>query len=367
MLNFDGDNTRMVSLGNYSEEELAIMKEKRVDFRKRFGELSSRSRTDAKEEKCYYCGNICSSFCNSHSIPAFSLKNIAVEGEVYTNNKLINLPMFDQDKGVKQSGTFQLICRKCDGKIFSVYENPDNYKNIPTPKMIAQIAIKNYLKSIAKRKFEIALCDNMYNNFIIPYNVYKEKQTVINLDLKEYIEELTRAKRIEKKNWDNEYYLFYYQKLDYVVPIAFQDNIALLIDFEDNIINDVYNKSSDYHIKYLHVCIFPLKESSVIMMFVDSKDKRYKLFYKQFSKLKHEDKLAAINYIIFMFSDNIYINKEVNENILNNNDLLEASRKSLEIESSKPISDTKAIVGENFSFSKMNKLPNLLLEKYKVR
>ena len=254
------------------------MKGNKIEFRKQLGKLLNKSRQDAKGEECYYCGKKCSSFCNSHSIPSFFLRNIAIEGDVYSNNKLVNLPLLDDDKGVNKSGTFQLICRECDSKIFSDYENPDNYEDVPSAKMIAQIAMKNYLKSISKRKFEIALYNNMYSSLGLSTEIYNQKQAINNLDLQEYIEEFNRAKRIEKKGWENEYYLFYYQKLDYVVPVAFQSNVALLIDFEGATINDIYNTSPDYHIKAVHICVFPLEKSSVIMMFIDSKDKRYRPF-----------------------------------------------------------------------------------------
>src|SRR5690625_7376742 len=70
-----------------------------------------------------------------------------------------------------------------------------------------------------------------------------------NLDLKEYIEGFNRAKKIENKGWDDEYYLIYHQKLDYVVPMAFQSNVALMVDFEGAIINNIYNESPNYKIK----------------------------------------------------------------------------------------------------------------------
>src|SRR5690625_3701773 len=97
------------------------MKENTVEYRKQIGRLLGESRKNAKDDKCFYCGEKCSSFCNSHSIPASFLKNIAVEGDLYNSNKLVNLAFIDKDYGVNQSGTFQLICRECDSKIFSDY------------------------------------------------------------------------------------------------------------------------------------------------------------------------------------------------------------------------------------------------------
>ncbi|WP_416045844.1 hypothetical protein [Priestia megaterium] len=363
--NNNEDFINMLSLG--VDLDLDTVNSQKVDFRKSLGKIQAKSRKDAKGEECFYCGEKCSSFCNSHSIPAFFLRNIAVDGDVYNNNKLVSFPLLDEDKGVNNTGTFQLICRDCDSKIFSDYENPDNYQNTPTSKMIAQIAMKNSLKSIAKRKFEIALYTNMKNDMAFPNDFYEQRQLINHLDLKEYIEDFNKAKRIEKKGWDNEYYLFYHQKLDYVVPIAFQSNIALVIDFKGSIINDIYNKSSNYKIQSMHICVFPLETSSIIMMFVDSKHKRYRSFYKQFKKLTPQDKLAAINYIIFSYSEDVYINKEVNEEVLQDTGLIDASRKGFDVLSTQPTVDAEMIGRENLDFSEINSIPNLLSEEFKIQ
>src|SRR5690625_6674030 len=80
------------------------------------------------------------------------------------------------------------------------------------------------------------------------------------------------------------------------------------------------------------------------LMFIDSKDnKRYRAFYKQFRKLSIEDKLAAINFIIFNYSEDVFINKEVNDEILSHKGLIDASRKSFEILTTNPNVDTKSI------------------------
>ena len=91
--------------------------------------------------------------------------------------------------------------------------------------------------------------------------------------------------------------LFCYEKLNYVVPVAFQGSITLIVDLDGNIINNIYNKDDKYRTQDVHICIFPLKEKSVVMMFIDSNSKRYRNFYKKFNKLSHNDKLSLINYI----------------------------------------------------------------------
>jgi hypothetical protein len=178
LLDFDKDFIRMLDLGMFTNAENNEMNTNKIEYKKMIGKLLGKSRQDAKTGECYYCGRPCSSFCNSHSVPAFCLRNIAVNGYVFYSNTLVSIPLLDYDKGVNESGTFHLICRECDSKIFSDYENPDNYRNKPTSKMLAQISMKNYLKSISKRLFELSLFDNMNAKLNMSMDLYEQKQCV---------------------------------------------------------------------------------------------------------------------------------------------------------------------------------------------
>ena len=135
-----------------------VDKEKRrdeiIEATKALNKMIKDSRNQAKQSNCYYCGNDCDSFCNSHTLPAFCLRNIAQNGKVFYSNTILDLPLLKDDNGVNEAGTFHLICRDCDSKVFQDYENPDNYKDIPSIKMLAQIDMKNNLKNISKRLME---------------------------------------------------------------------------------------------------------------------------------------------------------------------------------------------------------------------
>ena len=62
-------------------------KEKRrdeiIEATKALNKMIKDSRNQAKQSNCYYCGNDCDSFCNSHTLPAFCLRNIAQNGKVF--------------------------------------------------------------------------------------------------------------------------------------------------------------------------------------------------------------------------------------------------------------------------------------------
>ena len=348
----DGENDKIISS---------------LEDKKKINKIFSECRRAAKEDKCFFCGNNVSSFCNSHSLPSFCLKNISVNGEVYFANKMVGSTRMDEQGGVKKAGTFQLICRNCDSKEFQDYENPDNYKDTVQPKMLAQIAIKNCLRMIAKRKNENQLYKKNLQTSLLGKNFNVDQREYIDLDLTDYIKSYEKAKRLRNKNWNGEYYLFFYHKLNYVVPLAFQGLVSLIVDIDGNTVNDIYNKSPDYHIQDLHICVFPLKNETVIMMFVDSMDKRYRPFYKSFIKLPIDEKLSLVNYIIFLYSEDVFLSKAIPQEILVNKKLKEVMQQS-QVAVVQEV-DTDIIQHEAekvFSLQQHRSIPNLLDERYKL-
>lgn len=360
------DDVEFMKLGLGNEENREI-NSNLVEYKKKINKVLSEAHKDAKGSKCLYCGKETTSFCNSHSIPAFSLRNIATNGVLFHSNTLVEFPLMDYEKGINKAGTFQLICRECDGTIFQEYEEPNNYEHKPTPKMIAQIAMKNYLKAISKRLNEHAIYDKL-KDFTSQFAAIAEHmQDVQDKDLNEYKKGYDKAKRLSKKNCSDEYYVFFYEKLNYVVPMAFQSSVSLVVDLDGQLINDIYYENPNYKIEDMHICVFPLKDSSIVMLFMDSKNKRYRNFYKKFNKLSLQEKLSIVNYIIFLYSEDIFLSKEIPTDVLDNDNLKNISKQtSLAIASNpfvRPIDEAKNI----YDLSKHNTIPNLLNEKYKLR
>ena len=60
----------------------------------------------------------------------------------------------DIENGVNKSGTFNYICRNCDGTFFQDYESEANLIKNPTDKMLAEIAVKDMLLLMSKRATE---------------------------------------------------------------------------------------------------------------------------------------------------------------------------------------------------------------------
>ena len=274
-----------LDLSNFPKIDVENRKDDIISASKAINGLIKDSRALAKPAKCYYCDEPCDGFCNSHTLPAFCLRNIAQKGKVFYSNSILDLPTLKNDKGVNESGTFHLICRDCDSKIFQAYENPDNYDEIPTTKMLAQIDMKNNLKNISKRLIELEMYRLMGELIGMSAEWVDAKSAVSKLDLAEFKNSFFRAKKRDIKPFSGDYYIGFYEKLPYVAPIAFQGTIALIFDLEGNVINNIYNSDAKYKIKNVGVCIFPLEKSSIVMLFVDKDNTRYSKFFRQLRKL----------------------------------------------------------------------------------
>lgn len=140
----------------------------------------------------------------------------------------------------------------------------------------------------------------------------------------------------------------------------------MVCDFEDNVINDICNMNSDYHTKEIHIAVFPLEQESIVMLFVDTRDKRYRKFYQQLNKLPLDEQLSAINYIIFSYSENVYISKNIDESILTNGGFVATCQKSTIATASHPFGNALNAAVAEFSLSKRNEIPNLLSEKFRL-
>ena len=355
-----------LDLGATSESEMELLMGD-SPIKREINDIVKKSRAAAKQETCYYCGKEVSSFCNSHSVPAFCLRNISEDGNVLTLNALIDNPLFDREKGIKKAGTFQLICRDCDSKIFAEYENPDNYISKPSPKMIAQMALKNNLKLISKRLIEIEMYRIGQEAAGRKSEYFDVKTEISEIDLKEYIAGYQKAKKAIERDRSSEYYVCFYERLPYVVPIAFQCSVALVFDFEGNIINDIYNRSSEYEIKNINISILPMKNDSIILMFWDDGDTRYRKFYKQFRKLPLDDKLAALTFIMFAYSEDMYFSKEIQDDVKSSEQLCNVGRSTEEIFSITRFFDPYRTLKESYDLSKRHSIPNLLSSQYKLR
>ena len=72
-----------------------------IEIRKQMGKLLSQTRNLAKPDTCILCGKNQTSFCNSHSVPQLSLRNIADNGMLLHSSALLGVEVIDIEKRYK--------------------------------------------------------------------------------------------------------------------------------------------------------------------------------------------------------------------------------------------------------------------------
>ena len=181
-----------------------------IEARKTYSKLINKSKQQAKKSECLWCGEKITRFCNSHSLPQCILRNIDTDGKVDYFNSMLNLPLINSDKGINEAGTFKLLCRECDGKIFQDYENLASLCVRPSETVLEEIALKNVLMMLNKRYIEIELFNNMKNEFSMPYP-YEVKQEANSLDERDFWWDFIRIKDMIHTSSDekSKFKLFY--------------------------------------------------------------------------------------------------------------------------------------------------------------
>ena len=359
------NDIEMVKLGGMTPEERERYEKNKIEINKKVSSLIAEATKNAKLECCILCSKPCSSFCNSHSIPQFALKRIAEDGKVM-------LPLQDEiltigkDTGVNKAGTFHIICRDCDSRTFQLYEDPNAYNSKPTDQMLAQIALKDVLLMISKRNQEREQYKLVGEQAEFLKDFADEKIYLGDFDLRDYGEDLEYARSSLDGRKSNRYYLCFYTVLDYVVPYVAQSSVTLISDFEDSIVNNIYSQEQKYRIKAIHISVFPLKSTSAILLFIEDGVKRYRKFYRSLRKLPNDDQLAAINYLVFSYTENVFMNPTTHKELRKNDLFMDMCRKSTDFRSHTPfpLDDSLEAAVKEFSLSKRNEIPNLLSREY---
>ena len=330
-----------------------------IDAKKKVGSFLKSVQNDSKPNKCILCGQPKTSFCNSHSVPRMCLKNIAVDGKVLQANGLVGADIIDVEKGINNSGTFHFICNECDSKVFQDYENPDAWTDVaPTDRVLAQIALKDVLLMLSKRNMETLLWQRAAEMSNIGGMDYM--RTVQELDIRDFTEEMELYKGITAET-NEQFKVVFYEKLPYTVPIATQVALVLDKDFEGNEIKEIFNISEDVRIQNLHISIFPLEDSSVVIVFYHRRDKNYRRFHRQFNCLSHEKKLEYINYWIFKYTENYFFSPRIKSILEEDEKLQMLSQENY------GVSNLGYILGPDdllYEEVKSSEITNLLIERF---
>ena len=273
-----------------------------------FNKLKKDIQKQVKPSECILCGKTITSCCNSHSVPKMVLKNIADNGKVLQMAACLKLDIFDIEKGVNNSGTFFFICNECDSVYFKQYENESSLLTVPNDMIMAQIALKTSLQQLSKRRYELRL----YEQAISHKEFVAHASMVQKLDMNEYEKDVLFYKDlINKPNSKKQFQLVCWYLLPYKVPIATQSMVAIIEDRHGKKLNDVYNYSPDIRMKNLHICVFPLKQKTAIFAFYHKRDSVLHSLNKEFNQSSRTENLCYLNWLIFKYSENIFLSKTV--------------------------------------------------------
>ena len=294
----------------------------KVDVRKRINKMLSKARKNAKPAVCALCGKKVTSFCNSHSVPQMSLRSIADKGIVLHASATLGFDkdIIDIENGIKKSGTFNYICNDCDGAFFQDYENPNNIISYPTDKMLAEIAVKNFLLQLSKRSVEMELWCIMQQE-LDAFENFNEGMSIKKMDYYEFESEVNFHKNIADNNESGGYQVLFWKVLPYVVPIAMQSAIVVTEDMEGNKINNIYNMDSSVRMQCLHLAILPVEGTSVVIAFYHKRDKLYRRLRHQINSVSENEALKYINYLVFKYTENYYISKRIEKEVNTNESL----------------------------------------------
>lgn len=338
------------------------------------------NKSSSKKNRCFICKKQNKPYCNSHTIPQFILKNIAKNGKLLTTQIFNKTPFSKPISGLNNTQTFHKICTDCDKKTFKDYENPDAYDKIPSQNILKQIALKSYISRSYKHQKELKLGYYAKNNIQQNADYLLIAQLEYELNVCNYNYQLNNKKaNFVLKNLNNDEILFkiqYFKTLDYVVPYALQSHFIILFDFNDKPLANTFDISDINAKDDIILCIFPLKTKSIIIAFDYLGNSLYDNFFTTLNTLTLDEQLSIINYLVFLYCEDIYFNNNIDDKIKKDEnlikfansqqkvgarsfDVLSLSEKEYEEERLKEILNSHSI-------NNYKTIPNLLDKKYAI-
>lgn len=331
-----------------SKDELI---QQRKENNKRYDEIAK----SLKGTNCLICGKKVDSFCKSHSLPKQSLLTIADKGNILSFNEFAQYEAEERDTGIRKAGLFFNICNECDNERFCEYENIEKYTDVLTNEQMKEMALKNVLYRIYWEKIHRKIYEQCEGKSQVEIINTSEMVDYIGIDLNEYQRALERILTNKAS-----FYCIFYKVLDYVTPIAIQEMSALLYGISGEAINNIYLQDPNIRVQYLHINVIPIKNKTVIAVFSDSADKRYRHFKKDMDKLEENDRLALINYLIFLYSDKFFLYPGTSRDILENKKLKNVAVRTDKVIDLADQNLRFLIAKDYYSLDDFRTIPNLL-------
>ena len=144
-----------------------------------------------------------------------------------------------------------------------------------------------------------------------------------------------------------------------------QSPIAVYKDMSGDIINDLYDMNLDIRMENLHLCVFPIENETIVLLFYHKRDKNYRRLRHQFNSSSDEQCLKFINYLIFAYTENYFFAKSIKEKIEFDENMIKLSKES----NGNPnlgLMDFQEFYTEYIPVS-MDDIPNFLSEEYSLQ
>ena len=294
-----------------------------IDINKRFSRIRKEANKYTKGTNCVLCGKECTSFCNSHTIPKFIIKNIAENGKVYIPSMTIDeidldnrLKAFKSNPGVEEALTFESICRECDNNVFNCVENEQILENNFDDKTLNLYALKILLHT-QHSKTKSA-------NFINVGAKNTDKSYIANLksmpwvfDMIEATKEIEDYKSAMKNNTFIRHKVIIDKLIDHKTNFACTAEIALPFSYNGIKINDLSGINS-YSTRFggIFILVLPMQEDKTrIVVYYRRKYSSYNTVANELMTIKQEEQLQAISNMLLIYTEEFVYNSSVLDKI----------------------------------------------------
>ena len=254
-----------------------------------------------------------------------------------------------------------------------------NLTSYPSDKMLSQIALKNFLLELVRRReekyyFEKSMSDNTIKKALylrIPEisnktlentsQKIKDLHNSFDYDIEDFQNEILLHKTAIENNLKGAYQIIFHEVLPYKTPIAFQGSLTLIRDMYEYPVNDTSNHSKNNRIQKLHLAILPLKEKTMVLAFYHKRDRKYKSLKSQFNSSDRLKKLDFLNYLIFAYTENYYFSPTIKEKIRTNEKLVLLSQ---ELFGEPNLGQCVGV--DSYKRVEPDEIPNFLLEEWAI-
>lgn len=211
---------------------------------------------------------------------------------------------------------------------------------------------------IYKRNFEIELYK--LTNESLPYDISEIGINWKKWDIRDYRKRLDVYKNIITNDEKKSFNIIYKKILPYQTKIAAQSAIAVK-EYNNRQINDVFSINEATDIQLIHICVFPLNNQTLLLLFYHKADKKYRNMMHDFNSHNEQYKMDMFNYLIFANIENFYFNPSIDSIFVENDKLKYLCMEQYQL----PILNNEYSIYnmEDYIPIKYDEIPNMLVIK----